>query len=161
MKNEAAFWGAVRKRLVDAGWLAWKVPAEIRKGLPDVFLGKNGGSAWVELKYRPRWPARDDTPVHVDVSPEQHAHLRDLRAADLDGFVLLGVEDDVFILDDIAPMQKKPVPSSSLDTGGVVLPISPRDSSRGSTHHERLPSTSSHPHVPTTSRMDAHQGRSQ
>lgn len=107
MKNEAAFWGAVRKRLVDAGWLAWKVPAEIRKGLPDVFLGKNGGSAWVELKYRPRWPARDDTPVHVDVSPEQHAHLRDLRAADLDGFVLLGVEDDVFILDDIAPMQKK------------------------------------------------------
>jgi len=107
VKNEAAFWGAVRRSLVAAGWLAWKVPAEIRKGLPDAFLMKEGWAAWVEMKYVPRWPARESTPVAIDVTPEQHAHLRDVREHGGNAFVLLGVEYEVFLLDDIAPVQKK------------------------------------------------------
>lgn len=105
-KNEAAFWGALRKRLEAAGWLAWKIPAELRTGLPDTFIAKDSLAAWVELKYVPAWPVRPTTPVTAAVTPEQSAHLTALREAGVPAYVLLGVAEWWFLLRAVTPDQR-------------------------------------------------------
>lgn len=107
VKNEAAFWtGFVRKALHQPtrGWVAWKVPAEIRKGLPDVWFGLHdlvanmfGETGWIELKYQPEWPKRVDTTIEVAVTVEQSAHLREARQGGVASWVLLGVADEWFL----------------------------------------------------------------
>jgi hypothetical protein len=98
--NEAGFWSTwVRPLFRCPGWLAWKVPAETRKGLPDVFYAHQGRAGWLELKYASRWPVRATTGVLVAVTPEQLAHLRAAQAAGLGAWVLLGIAQDWFLLD--------------------------------------------------------------
>jgi hypothetical protein len=101
MKNEAAFWSdwlcgllhqPARRRV------AWKVPAETREGLPDVWFGHPAWAGWLELKYVPQWPVRASTPVTVKVTAEQLAHLREAGWAGQAAFVLLGVDTEWFLL---------------------------------------------------------------
>jgi hypothetical protein len=101
MKNEAAFWSDWLLPLLHqpvARRVAWKVPAETREGLPDVWFKTAGLSGWLELKYVPQWPVRARTPIYVKVTAEQLAHLREARIARAAGWVLLGVDTEWFLL---------------------------------------------------------------
>lgn len=101
MRNEAAFWsGWVRPLLHQprAGRWAWKIPAELRTGLPDVNFGNRQDSGWIELKYHPEWPLRASTTVLVGITDEQYAHLREVHEAGRPSYCLLGVNDHFFLL---------------------------------------------------------------
>lgn len=102
MKNEAAFWsGWVRPLLHQpkkAKRWAWKIPAELRTGLPDVNFGNIRDSGWIELKYHPEWPVRASTTIEVAVSDEQYAHLRDVADSGRPSYCLLGVATEFFLL---------------------------------------------------------------
>ncbi len=103
MRNEAAFWSGFVKPALNypPASVAWKIPAEIRKGLPDVWWSScnRPAAGWLELKYLPAWPKRNSTPITIAVSVEQLAHLRAARAAGSWAAVLLGVADEWFLLD--------------------------------------------------------------
>jgi hypothetical protein len=109
--NEATFWSSVVKPALhrpDARRVAWKVPAETRAGLPDVWWSRGallghvdattvaiGG--WLELKYVPAWPKRPDTPITVAVTAQQLAHLREAADGGARANVLVGVADSWFL----------------------------------------------------------------
>lgn len=101
MKNEAAFWTQWVRPLLHQPTLkrvAWKIPAETRTGLPDVNFGNARDSGWLELKYRPEWPQRPETPLEVAVTDEQYAHLRQFHEVGRPAYCLFGVEDQFFLL---------------------------------------------------------------
>jgi len=101
VKNEAAFWSDWLKRLLHQParrMTAWKVPAETREGLPDCWFGHLAWAGWLELKYAPEWPVRPSTPVTIQVTAEQLAHLREAGIAGQAAFVLLGVDTEWFLL---------------------------------------------------------------
>ena len=101
MRNEAAFWADWLLSLLHRPaqrWVAWKVPAETREGLPDVWFANPGWSGWLELKYQPQWPVRAQTPIHVRVKAAQLAHLREVGISGQAAFVLLGVDREYFLL---------------------------------------------------------------
>ena len=115
--NEASFWSTwLRGYLHDPrhGRVGWKVPAELRKGLPDVWYSdrRSGAQGWVELKYVPSWPVRATTGVEVAMSPEQKAHLLEAYSGGARAFVLLGVADQIYLLWPrlLIPMEKYPRP---------------------------------------------------
>lgn len=102
--NEAAFWARVVKPALhapEAGRTAWKVPAEIRAGLPDVWwctrVDSHRLGGWLELKYIPAWPTRPGTPVTIEVTPVQLAHLREAHQGGAICYVLVGVADEWFL----------------------------------------------------------------
>ena len=100
MKNEAAFWSRWVQPLLHKPperW-AWKIPAELRTGLPDVNFGTKQDSGWIELKYVPEWPVRASTTVEVAVTDEQYAHLREVFWAGRPSWVLLGVAEEFFLV---------------------------------------------------------------
>lgn len=107
--NEAGFWATVVRPALHQpdifGYVAWKVPAETRAGLPDVWWSREAATrssernhGWLELKYVPAWPVRVTTPVTVEVRPDQLAHLREAHLAGAAAGVLLGVAREVFLL---------------------------------------------------------------
>jgi hypothetical protein len=102
MKNEAAFWSQYVRPLLHqpkkAFRWAWKIPAELRTGLPDVNYGNRQESGWIELKYAPEWPVRTSSTVHVAVTDEQYAHLREVHECGRPAYCLLGVDDWFFLL---------------------------------------------------------------
>jgi hypothetical protein len=98
--NEATFWSTRLKPLLHEprrGRVGWKVPTELRKGLPDVWFSAIGyGAGWLELKYIDRWPKRV-SPV-LDVTAEQVAHLREAHDAGALTRLVVGIADDVLII---------------------------------------------------------------
>lgn len=121
--NEAGFWASVVRPALHhptLGDVAWKVPAETRAGLPDVWWASREAQAqgWLELKYVPAWPARLTTPVTIDVRPDQLAHLREVITTGSASFVLLGVANDgLFFLN---PLTLNP--GQRLDREALVTP---------------------------------------
>jgi len=81
-----------------AGLVAWKVPAALRKGIPDVWCAGPGYAGWLELKYLEAWPVRGG-PAITGLTPAQAAHLREARRAKQLGALLLGVDDEWFLLE--------------------------------------------------------------
>jgi hypothetical protein len=101
MRLEADFWRDYVRPLLNRpreGRLAWKVPAELRKGLPDVWFKTPGWTGWLELKYHASWPKRHTTSIEVPVTAEQLAHLREVEEVDCAAFVLMGIADWFFLL---------------------------------------------------------------
>ena len=100
--NEIQFWTNHVKRALHSQHhhrVAWKVGTSTRAGILDIcYRNEHGEVAWLELKRIPEWPARDTTPIHIDISIEQHAHLREWCEGDRGhGFVLLSIETQVIL----------------------------------------------------------------
>lgn len=111
--NEATFWSSFVKptlHVPSLGRVAWKVPAEIRAGLPDVWWSRRHSvdpcgdriaaiGGWLELKYLDAWPKRPGTPITIDVTPMQLAHLREAASGGARTGVLLGVAREWYLFD--------------------------------------------------------------
>jgi len=109
-RSERAFWEGYVARELHApgqGYVCWKVPAELRKGIPDCWFAlPSGVSGWLELKYTPALPARTTTELCCEVTLEQLAHLRQVPMRR--GLVLWGVVSMWYLLDPhlLTPLQK-------------------------------------------------------
>lgn len=113
--NERSWWAQkIQPKLhrPQENMLAWKMQDAFVMGRPDVLFnvpeaeGSHRLVGWLELKYRPAWPARSSTLVDVGLTAEQYRHLdswyratKDLRTA----IVLFGVADDCFLYPYNAP----------------------------------------------------------
>ena len=99
--TEETFWANHVKPALTSehfGRRAWKVGTSTRAGIPDVAYRPPSGMAWLELKYVPRWPVRDATPLTLGLTLEQQAHLRDWCSDDRgQGFVIALVDTDVLV----------------------------------------------------------------
>lgn len=117
MKNEGAFWSAVRERLhVPPFAVCRKLTDAFTAGTPDAFYVHAGITTYLELKYAPRWPVRADT-VLVGLTPDQRMYLELLRGVGAPAWVLLGVERDVLLLEPgIIPNDQR-VHTTALGTG--------------------------------------------
>lgn len=96
--DELGFWNkVVRAALHDParGLCAWKIGTSTREGIPDVAWTAKWGAVggWLELKYVREWPKRQDTPIRVETTAIQRAHLREWDEAGGRAYVLLGMPD--------------------------------------------------------------------
>lgn len=100
LKDEGSFWALTREAFKRHGAFIRKLPAEgfAGKGTPDGIFAYSMTSGVIELKYVKEWPKRPGTTVPVDLTPEQWNWLSDFVDKGGRGYVLLGVEDDWFLL---------------------------------------------------------------
>lgn len=133
MRNEAAFWGKVRGVLHDphARRVARKLTDAFTAGTPDCFYIIDGITGFLELKYLPTWPKREDTPVSLgsSVSAEQRRYLEMLVAAGAPAHVLLGIgrdgtHQDLFLIrvQDLPPGEPQRVPRAWLAGPTIARP---------------------------------------
>ena len=124
--NEIGFWNRVVKPALNVkayDRVAWKVGTSTRAGLPDVAYRSGPVFAWIELKYLDNWPARDSTPLRLNLTAEQRAHLREwCFEGQGSGFVLLGVDSEILLLPWYTP---DPIDRELLDD--LVLGRIPKD----------------------------------
>ena len=96
--NEARFWARVRKAIKAYPVSeAKKLSDAFTKGTADCAYGVDGVSGFLELKYT-EWPKRVDTTIVVDLSEEQRNWLEDWCRARVRAQVLLGVDQDWFLI---------------------------------------------------------------
>jgi hypothetical protein len=122
--NEHGFWDKVRGILKDPPQSdANHLSAETIAGTPDCLWAIRGKMGLLELKFNRSWPVRDDTLVDVAVTVEQRRYLERIAATGNRAQVLLGVEDEWFLLEmhevPPAPDPKKPPKISRLALAGV------------------------------------------
>jgi hypothetical protein len=67
--------------------------------VPDVWYGSKEVSGWLELKYVARLPHRLTTPVTLEITVAQVAHLRESRSAGYLGACLLGIGREWFLVE--------------------------------------------------------------
>jgi hypothetical protein len=79
MKSEQAFWTRLRSMLREQKCYALRLEDAAMRGLPDLYVAREGRSAWVELKHVPKLPVRRDTPIRTTLTSEQTAMLREIR----------------------------------------------------------------------------------
>lgn len=97
--SEAAFWRRVRTTLhAPPTRVCRKLTDAYTAGTPDCYYVIDGRVGFLELKYRPRWPARPSTPVRPGVTVEQHRYLELLAGARAPAHVLLGIGRDFWAL---------------------------------------------------------------
>lgn len=97
--DESGFWAKVAKAFNENGARARKLHAGMfEDGTPDGVYCVNGVTGFLELKYVPRRPVREKTPVLVRVTPTQGAWMEDWVQAGGRAHVLLGVENEWFLL---------------------------------------------------------------
>lgn len=63
MAAENNLWQSLKPRLQKAGFFAQRIETTTNEGVPDVWIGWDGGYAWAELKAAKEWPKRDSTRV--------------------------------------------------------------------------------------------------
>lgn len=100
--TEAWFWGRVRDAFNRRGGARLnKLPADgfAGAGIPDGLYCVDGAAGVIELKYVPRWPARESTPIRTGLTPAQVAWMSDWKRAGGRAHVLLGVASEWFLLD--------------------------------------------------------------
>jgi len=59
--SEANFWRALRPKLIDAELDPYRIESTTKSGIPDV----NITTGWIELKFAPRWPQRDNSKLRL------------------------------------------------------------------------------------------------
>lgn len=84
--------------------ICWKVQDQFRVGLPDLCGHVQGAGYVIEHKHLPGYPSRDLTPLSVNVSPNQRAHL--FEWGEPWAHVLLTIEpEDVLLLSPDVPVK--------------------------------------------------------
>jgi hypothetical protein len=104
--NEKGFWERRVKPALhnpDQGRVAKKVQDAYNGGLPDVACCVGGAAYWLELKYLPKRPVRATTMLHIKCTEVQRKWLTDWRAAGGMAWILLGVEEDWWLLSPDVP----------------------------------------------------------
>lgn len=93
MAAENNLWTSARPRLIEAGFFVQRIETSTGDGVPDVWVGKLGVSAWLENKAIKVWPVRATTKVfgRDGLRPEQiNWHIEAVRKG-VCAFILAGV----------------------------------------------------------------------
>lgn len=98
--NESGFWTKVRGAInAHPRGIAHKLTDMFTAGTPDAFYCIHGQTGVLELKYVPKWPVRI-VDVEVKLTENQRAWMLDwIDRGSGTAHVLLGVEQDWFLLD--------------------------------------------------------------
>ena len=74
MSSEANLWKWLRDGM-GSRWHAQRHEDKYSSGIPDVSYAIDGADGWLELKYLPAWPKRQETPVKIGLSEIQRHWL--------------------------------------------------------------------------------------
>lgn len=80
----------------------WKINDNYAGGVPDAWYSDVGGDLWVEYKYRPSLPKRDETLVVPDLSQLQLRWCRERLHQGRDVIVVLGTPAGGIVFTDLA-----------------------------------------------------------
>jgi len=71
---EQRLWDYLRRGMAGR-WDAQRHEDRLAVGVPDLSYGCGGADGWIEMKAASRWPARESTPLRVELRPGQRAWL--------------------------------------------------------------------------------------
>lgn len=93
MAAENNLWQSTRPRLLQAGFFVQRIETSTGEGVPDVWVGWDGGYAWLENKAVREWPKRGATPVFgaKGLRPEQITWHIGARQRGVVAFIWVGV----------------------------------------------------------------------
>jgi len=76
MSIEDTLWAYLRTGL-RGRWHAQRHEDKLTKGIPDISYAMQNVDGWIELKALDDWPKYGDTPVRLNLTPDQANWLRD------------------------------------------------------------------------------------
>lgn len=99
MPKESSLRGHVRDLIVkDLQGFVTNHEDKFTRGIPDTsFAIKPRLSGWLELKYEPAWPKMWKTELRIGLRPEQRIWLRNRWKVIHDAFILVRIEDDIYM----------------------------------------------------------------
>jgi hypothetical protein len=102
--NEAGVWKYIKEGM-KSFWLASRIESSAGNGIPDVVftlpsvLKRNSRHGFMELKYIPEWPKKEDTLIKLPLRQEQKIWIMGRGAIAGGVWVLVRIADTFFILD--------------------------------------------------------------
>tara|TARA_R100000482_G_scaffold121828_2_gene68449 strand:+ start:487 stop:927 length:441 start_codon:yes stop_codon:yes gene_type:complete len=98
LMSETNLWRYLQRNLKDNKTMLMRIENPFYKGIPDVNFLIDGNEGWIELKYMPEYPKKDNTEVKVPHFTKEQKLWHDSRYKNKGRtMVLIQVDNDYFI----------------------------------------------------------------
>lgn len=97
--NEHSFIKSIHSKL-DAKVFVWKIADRFQGGVPDAYYSGPTGYMYVEYKYQPKLPTKQETKVKINLSELQRLWLAKAKSHNHLAYIALGSPAGVYVTED-------------------------------------------------------------
>lgn len=98
--NEHSFIKSIHSK-INTKVFVWKISDKFQGGVPDAYYSGPTGYMYVEYKYQPKLPTKQETKVKINLSKLQRLWLARAKSHNHLAYIALGSPAGVYITDDI------------------------------------------------------------